>query len=139
LKSHRLESWVKTTGGKGLHVVTPFRPEHSWDDVFAFSRDIAEQLAAEDPEHYTTAFDKRERAGKVLIDYKRNYRTSIAVAGFSPRATPDGAMSVAVRWEELGRLRGGDAFTVSNIRDRLRRLRADPWQDYWKAKQRLRL
>jgi bifunctional non-homologous end joining protein LigD len=139
LRGRDLESWVKTTGGKGLHVVVPFRREHHWDDVFEFARAISEQLAGDDPDQYTTVFDKRQRTGKVLIDYKRNYRTSIAVAGFSLRARPNGAMSVPVKWEGLARLGSGDAFTVANIRDRLRRLRADPWQDYWKAKQRLRL
>jgi bifunctional non-homologous end joining protein LigD len=82
-------------------------------------------------------FDRDERRGKILIDYKRNYRTSIAVAAFSTRATPDGTISVPVKWEELGRLKGSDAWNVINIRERLRRLSADPWKDYWSARQRL--
>jgi bifunctional non-homologous end joining protein LigD len=139
LQDYGLESWVKTTGGKGLHVVTPFKREHDWDSVFQFSHAIAAHLAAEEPERYTTSFDKRARVGKVLIDYKRNHRTSIAVAGFSTRARPDGSMSVPVRWEELGKLRGGDQWTVKTIRDRLRRVSVDPWKDYWSSKQRLRL
>ncbi|HEY4735194.1 MAG TPA: DNA ligase D [Gemmatimonadaceae bacterium] len=136
LEARDLESWVKTTGGKGLHVVVPFRAEHDWSAVFEFSRGIAAQMAAEDA-RYTLSFDKGVRRGKLLIDYKRNYRTSIAVAGFSTRATPEGSISVPVKWEELGRLGGGDAWNVGNIGERLRRLRADPWRGYWTTRQRL--
>jgi bifunctional non-homologous end joining protein LigD len=136
LEQRDLGSWVKTTGGKGLHVVVPFRAEHNWDDVFEFSRQIASQLT-EESSRYTLSFEKSARRGKILIDYKRNYRTSIAVAAFSTRAVPGGAMAVPVAWEELGRLKGSDAFTVMNVRDRLRRLKEDPWKEYFRAKQRL--
>lgn len=137
LRARDLESWVKTTGGKGLHVVVPFRAEHDWDTVFEFSRNTAAQLADEDPAHYTISFDKTERRGKVLIDYKRNYRTSIAVAALSPRARPRAPLSAPVRWEELGRMTGSDQVNVENIEDRLRRLKSDPWRDYWSIRQRL--
>ena len=138
LEQRDLESWVKTTGGKGLHVVAPFRPEHSWDVVFEFSRSIAALLAEAEPKRYTIAFDTGARAGKLLIDYKRNYRTSIVVAGFSTRARPNAPMSVPVRWEDLSRL-GGEQYTVATIREHLRRVRTDPWRGYWTARQRLRL
>ncbi|HJP58479.1 MAG TPA: DNA ligase D, partial [Gemmatimonadaceae bacterium] len=124
LQERGLESWVKTTGGKGLHVVVPFRAEHDWDAVFEFSRTIAAQMTAESP-RYTLSFDKAARRGKILIDYKRNYRTSIAVAAFSTRAVPSGAMSIPVAWDELARLKGSDAWTVQTIRDRLHRLKED--------------
>src|SRR5206468_5406119 len=136
LQARDLDSWFKTTGGKGLHVVVPFRAEHDWDTVFEFSRRIAAQMA-EESSRYTLSFDKGERRGRLLIDYKRNYRTSIAVAGLSTRATPKGSISVPVKWEELGRIRGGDAWNVGNIRGRLHRLGADPWRDYWTSRQRL--
>jgi bifunctional non-homologous end joining protein LigD len=87
LEDRNLKSWVKTTGGKGLHVVTPFRPEHDWDSVFEFSRSVAAGLAHENP-RFIVSFDKGQRRGKLLIDYKRNHRTSIAVAGFSTRGCP---------------------------------------------------
>ena len=138
LQARDLDSWVKTTGGKGLHVVVPFRAEHGWDVVFEFSRQMAASLAEQDPRRYTISFDKRERAGKVLIDYKRNHRTSIAVAGYSIRARPDGAMSVPVRWEELARIESAQ-WTIATIRDRLRRLATDPWREYWRARQRIEL
>ena len=136
LQKRNLESWVKTTGGKGLHVVVPFRAEHDWDSVFEFSRAIATQMTEESP-RYTLSFEKSARRGKILIDYKRNYRTSIAVAAFSTRAKPNGAMSIPVAWEELSRMKASDAWTVQNIRDRLHRIKEDPWHDYFKARQRL--
>ena len=138
LAERDLDSWVKTTGGKGLHVVAPFRPEHDWDSVFEFTRDVATQLAEEDPSRYLVAFARAERRGKVLIDYKRNYRTSIAVAGFSLRARPDASMSIPVRWEELGRIRSAQ-WNAGNVTERLRRLKVDPWKDFWSTRQRLAL
>jgi bifunctional non-homologous end joining protein LigD len=136
LEKRELDSWVKTTGGKGLHVVTPFRAEHDWETVFAFSRAIATEMAERSP-RYILDFDRTARRGKILIDYKRNYRTSIAVAAFSTRATPRATMSVPVKWEELGRLGGSAKWDATNIRDRLRRLKVDPWKSYWSTKQRL--
>ena len=136
LRARDLESWVKTTGGKGLHVVVPFRAEHHWDSVFEFSRGIAAQMTEEDP-RYTLSFDKSARRGKILIDYKRNYRTSIAVAAFSTRALPNGSMSVPIAWDELARLKASDWWTVKNIRERLRRMRGDPWRGYFRSRQRL--
>ncbi|MFL5570250.1 MAG: DNA ligase D [Gemmatimonadaceae bacterium] len=136
LKKRDLESWVKTTGGKGLHVVVPFKAEHDWETVFTFAREVATQMTEISPA-YIVAFDKDQRRGKLLIDYKRNYRTSIAVAAFSTRANPGGTVSVPVKWEELARLKGSDTWNVSNIRDRLRRLPADPWKEFWSARQRL--
>ncbi|HJP86092.1 MAG TPA: non-homologous end-joining DNA ligase, partial [Gemmatimonadaceae bacterium] len=136
LEKRELESWVKTTGGKGLHVVVPFRAEHDWDTVFAFSRTVATEMSDQSA-RYITEFDKSARRGKILIDYKRNYRTSIAVAAFSTRATPRATMSVPMKWEELARLGGSASWGATNIRDRLRRLKTDPWKTYWSNKQRL--
>jgi bifunctional non-homologous end joining protein LigD len=139
LHARDLESWVKTTGSRGLHVVAPFRREHAWDAVFAFSHAVASIIADEEPDRYTTSFDKRARRGKVLIDYKRNHRTSIAVAGYSLRARSNGAVSVPITWTEAGRVGASDRWTVENVRERVRRLRRDPWEAYWTARQRLRL
>lgn len=137
LRGYDLESWVKTTGGKGLHVVVPFQAEHSWDVVFSFSRAAASALVERQPDHYTLSFGKADRAGKILIDYKRNYRTSIAVGAYSMRARPNGAVSVPVSWKELARVDASDRWTVENIRRRVRGQRSDPWSDYWRSRQRL--
>ena len=137
LEQRNLASWVKTTGGKGLHVVAPFRRDHDWDSVFEFSREIAQKMANEDPESYIVSFDRAARRGKVLIDYKRNYRTSIAVAGFSTRAYPSAPLSIPVAWDELARIGRSDRWNVTNIRERLRKLKRDPWEEYWSCTQRL--
>lgn len=137
LEKHALESWVKTTGGKGLHVVVPFDRGPGWDSAFAFSKAVAAEVAAVDPALYTLSFDKADREGRVLIDYKRNYRTSIAIAAFSPRAQTTAPLSVPVAWSELSRLGSGERWTVTNILDRLRRKKSDPWAGYWTASQAL--
>jgi bifunctional non-homologous end joining protein LigD len=137
LRELNLASWVKTTGGNGLHVVVPFRPEHTWATAYEFSRIIATAMAHENASLYTLAFGSSARRGKILIDFKRNIRTSIAVAGFSLRARPDAPISVPVSWSELSRIPAPDAWTATNIRERLRRQRSDPWRGYWLSKQRL--
>lgn len=137
LDAYELESWLKTTGGRGLHVVVPFDREYSWEGVFAFSKQIATAVAASDPQSYTLVFDKDARHGRVLLDYKRNYRTAIAVAAFSTRAKPQASLSVPIAWSELSRLKSSDHWTLANIRARLSRQRVDPWAGYWRASQKL--
>lgn len=136
LSAVSLDSWVKTTGGKGLHVVVPFRRGPSWDAAFAFSRTVAEAIVGEDPKRYTISFSKPDRRGKVLIDYKRNYRTSIAVAGFSMRARPEGTVSFPISWDELTPRLKPERFTVKTI-GKLLAGREDPWKDLWRSSQRL--
>ena len=115
LSTMKLDCWPKTTGGRGLHVVAPIERGRSWDDAFAFSRAVAEAIAGAEPELYTAAFGKSERRGKVLIDYKRNYRTSIAVAAFSPRARPNATVSVPIDWNQVTARLKPDRFTVRSI------------------------
>ena len=131
-----LESWVKTTGGKGLHVVVPFRRGPSWDEAFAFSRAVAQRIVDTEPRVYTLDFDREKRARRILLDYKRNYRTSIAVAGYSTRARPAATLSVPVAWAELGSV-DPESFTLKTVRERLSRRGSDPWKGYWSSAQRL--
>jgi DNA ligase D-like protein (predicted polymerase) len=133
-----LESWPKLTGGQGIHVVAPLRPERPWDEVYAFSRRIADSVVAHDPGSLTVDFARAGRARKILIDYKRNHRAAVAVAAFSARARPNGAMSVPVSWRELTPALTPDRWTVRNLRDRLGRLKSDPWKGFWQNRQRLR-
>jgi bifunctional non-homologous end joining protein LigD len=131
-----LESWVKTTGGRGLHLVVPIVPSLQWDDCLAFSRWIAEMLEAADPARYTTAFPKRGREAKILIDFMRNNRTNTSIAAFSARARPGAAVSMPVAWESLGRT-DPSRFTIASTPDYLRRRSRDPWAGYFRARQRL--
>jgi bifunctional non-homologous end joining protein LigD len=137
LATRGLASWVKSTGGKGLHVVVPLEPHAGWDTCFAFSRAFAETVRREAPNVFTTSFGRTLRQGKILIDYKRNYRTSISVAAFSTRARPEASMSVPLEWQALDPRRPLVPYTVSNIRKRIAKWRDDPWRDYWTARQRL--
>ncbi len=132
-----LDSFVKTTGGKGLHVVVPLAPRADWEACLEFSRAVAEAVVRHDPNLYTTTFAKAGRERKILIDYLRNNRTNTSVAAFSSRARAGAPVSVPVRWDELTPGLAPQSWTVATVESRLARLRRDPWKDYWTSKQRL--
>lgn len=132
-----LQSFVKTTGGVGLHVVVPLLPAADWAACLAFSRAVAAAIVRHAPGTYTTAFAKAGRERKILIDYLRNNRTNTSVAAFSTRANPKASVSVPLAWDELTPTVRSDHYTVRTVRSRLARLRRDPWQAYWSAQQRL--
>ena len=94
-------SFVKTTGGKGLHVVAPIRPEHGWDECVAFARRLAEALVAETPRAFTATMAKAARKDKIFLDYFRNQRGATSVAAYSTRARPGAPVSTPVAWDEL--------------------------------------
>jgi len=108
-----LRSFVKTTGGRGLHVVVPLAPGASWDVCLDFSRAVAEIVTGVDPRSYTTTFAKAGREAKILIDYLRNNRGSTAVAAFSTRARPGAPVSVPLDWDELSPRLRSDHFTCA--------------------------
>jgi bifunctional non-homologous end joining protein LigD len=130
-----LASWVKTTGGKGLHVVVPCKPALDWDQCLQFARAFAHTIAAADPKHFTAAFARGVRGGKVLIDYKRNVRTSVAIATFSTRAQPDASISIPLRWDQIRPSAPPKRITAADVRAFVRRRRRDPWSEYWRCEQ----
>ena len=121
-----LVSFVKTTGGKGLHVVVPIDRRSDWDEARDFTRGVCEQLAEEAPEHYLTQASKSEREGKVFLDYLRNARGATSVAPYSTRARPGAPVSMPIPWDEID---GVDpaGYTVANALDALAARDADPW------------
>ncbi len=137
LAARGLRAFPRLTGGKGLHVVVPLVPSAGWDVVYEFSRTLAASIVRAEPGRFTTRFAKEGRAGKILVDYKRNHRAATTVASYSVRANPDGAVVTPVAWTELPGLRGPDAFTVMNLRERLGSLRRDPWDGFWSCRQTL--
>ena len=137
LHTLELESFVKTTGGKGLHVVAPLVPGPSWDEASAFTRAVAESVARANPRRYITSMAKAERRGKIFIDYLRNIRGATSVAAYSTRATPQATMSVPLTWDELSARITSDHFTIANVPQRLAGLTADPWAAYWRTRQSL--
>ncbi len=125
-----LKSWVKTSGGKGLHVCLPIKPALEWDTVKSFCRGIAEILEKQQPTRYVSDMSKAKRKGRIFVDYLRNGRGATSVAAFSVRARDRGPISVPVRWDEVGELEAANTFTIRNIRDRLDGLKEDPWHDF---------
>lgn len=130
-----LRSWVKTTGGRGLHVVVPIVPALDWSECLDFSRRVSEAFATLDAGLYTTAFAKRGREGKILIDYLRNNRTNTSICAYSARARPGAPVSMPVAWSDLDRT--PDRFTLLTVVKTLGRRRTDPWKGYRDARQRV--
>jgi bifunctional non-homologous end joining protein LigD len=125
-----LESYLKTTGGKGLHVVVPMRPEHRWKEVKDFCHRVAKHMAATLPRHFTASVSKAQRKKKIFIDYLRNQEGATAVAAYSVRAREGAPVSVPLAWAELSAGRKPERFDLRTIRARLDRLGADPWDGY---------
>ena len=135
LAALRLESFVKTTGGRGLHVVVPLTPKAQWSECLDFARAFAETVVRHEPRLFTTRFAKLGRERQILVDYLRNNRTNTSIAAYSTRAKPDAPVSVPLAWDELTAARRPDRFTIRTVPTRLARLGADPWRAYWTTRQ----
>jgi bifunctional non-homologous end joining protein LigD len=131
-----LESFVKLSGGKGLHVVLPVAGI-DWETVKAFTQALAMAMAVDDPKRYVAKMTKSLRGGKIFIDYLRNSLEQTSVAVYSTRARDGAPVSAPVTWEELGRTKGANQYTVLNLAKRLGSLKRDPWQDMNRVRQRL--
>jgi bifunctional non-homologous end joining protein LigD len=129
-----LESWIKTTGGRGLHVVVPIVPHRQWDECLEFTRAVAAALAATNTRLYTTTFAKQGRESKILIDYLRNNRTNTSVCAYSARAREGAAVSMPITWEQLTARLKPERFTVEAVPGVGG---ADPWRGYWPARQKI--
>ncbi|WEX77506.1 DNA ligase D [Sinorhizobium numidicum] len=130
LAGEGLASFVKTSGGKGLHVVAPLKPKAEWPEVKAFTKAIADAMALDSPDRFVSTITKSKRRGKILVDYLRNQRGMTAVAPYSTRARPGAAVSMPLAWDELNEGIGPPYFTVSNTPTRLVALAADPWEEF---------
>ncbi len=137
LRALGLVSYVRTSGGKGLHVVVPLQPACPWPQVKAFARAFAESMAAAEPLAYVATATKKFRKGRIFIDYLRNGRGATSVASFSLRARTGAPVAMPLRWEELGRIKGGDAYSLESAPRRMTRLGEHPWGDYRRTKQNL--
>ena len=133
-----LAAHLKTSGGKGLHVVVPLARRHSWEDVKGFSRALSESVAADDPGLFTTNMAKKERTGRIFIDYLRNSPGATTVAAYSARARPGAPVSTPLTWDELSQGVRPEAFTVATVAKRLA-ARGDPWAGLRDMPQRLTL
>ena len=123
-----LKSFLRTTGGKGLHVVVPLNPGCPWPQVKDFSHAIASTMASAYPDEFIDTASKAKRSGKIFVDYLRNSRGATSIANYSLRARKGAPVAVPLRWEELSKLERGDAFNIHTLPKRLARLRKDPWE-----------
>jgi bifunctional non-homologous end joining protein LigD len=138
LKDLGLVSFVKTSGGKGLHVVVPVQPNVDWERAKAFTQSVAENMAVARPDRYVATMSKAVRRGKIFIDYLRNGRGATAVAPYSTRALPQASVSTPLAWDELSESIRADHFRIGNLRQRLAVLRHDPWAGIFTVRQKLR-
>ena len=137
LQGMGLASFVRTSGGKGLHVVVPFRRGPSWQAVKAFCEAVADAMVERAPERYIATASKAQREGRIFIDWLRNARGATSVCNWSLRARDGAPVAVPLRWEELGRIEGGAAFGMQAALKRAESLKADPWEGMAKLQQRL--
>lgn len=135
LEALDLACFLKTTGGKGLHIVVPLERRHTWNQVKDFSKGVAHHLATTVPTRFTDNLAKRARGGKIFIDYLRNGRGATAVAAYSTRATAGAPISVPLTWDELSHTPRSDYFTLRNIQHRMASLHKDPWAEYGRIRQ----
>ena len=133
LKAQKLESFVKLSGGKGIHVVVPVA-DADWETTKQFSQTITARMAADSPKLYLAKMTKALRAGRIFIDYFRNSREATSIAAYSTRARPGAPVSAPVSWERLSRTTGGNDFSLVDLR---KRLKDDAWAEIGKVRQRL--
>ncbi|HEV3430831.1 MAG TPA: DNA ligase D [Paraburkholderia sp.] len=132
-----LRAWCKTSGGKGLHVVVPLARHAPWDEAKDFAHAVAVHMATTLPDRFSAKMGPKNRTGRIFVDYLRNGRGATSIAAYAPRARPGLGVSVPIRWDELESLTGGGQWTVANLHERLEKLRADPWEGYDNARQRI--
>ena len=137
LETLQLRPFIKTTGGKGLHVVIPVEPKRGWDDAKAFCKAVAELLVRTFPDRFTSKITKSTREGRIFVDYLRNAENATAIAPYSVRAKANAPVAMPIAWEQLDNDLRFDHFNVRNVPTLLRRRRRDPWAELGSVKQTL--
>ena len=137
LSELKLQSWLKTSGGKGLHVVVPLAARLDYDTVKSFSQAIVQHLARTIPQRFVAKSGADNRVGRIFVDYLRNGRSQTTVAAFSARARPGLGVSMPISWDQVSSLKSAAQWSIATAREYLSFETSDPWADYWKAKQTL--
>ncbi len=127
LLEFKLKSWLKTTGGKGLHVTVPIEPRADWDEVKAFCRTVAEELARREPGRFLAVMSKAKRKGKIFVDYLRNGRGQTFIAPYSPRARPGAGIAMPIEWGDLSAKFKPEVFNVRSAEKYLAKRKRDPF------------
>jgi bifunctional non-homologous end joining protein LigD len=128
-------SFLKSTGGKGLHVVAPLTPKQGWDAVKPFAKAIADALVSARPDRYTANPLKRTREGKIFVDYLRNQRGGSAIVNYSTRAKAGAPVACPLRWDELKGLKAAAPYTARTLPARLKTTKRDPWEGFFSTRQ----
>jgi bifunctional non-homologous end joining protein LigD len=137
LEKVSLKSFVRTTGGKGLHVVVPLARRNDWSEAKQFARTLAERLAGRWPEHFVATSAHAKRTGKIYVDYLRNARGATAIASYSTRARPGATVATPVTWDELTPELHPEDYHIGTVPERLARLSNDPWAGLSESRQSL--
>ena len=132
-----LKAWLKSSGGKGLHLVVPLAPRLDYETVKAFSQAIVQHLARTIPSRFVAKSGATNRVGKVFVDYLRNGQGATTVSAFSARARPGLGVSMPISWEQLLTLKSGAQWNIVTAREYLSFEKEDPWADYWSCRQTL--
>lgn len=130
-----LTSFLKTSGGKGLHIVVPLKPKAGWDSVKAFSHAIVSHMAQLLPERFSAVAGPKNRVGKIFIDYLRNGLGATTACAYGARAREGLPVSVPITREEVAQIKGGSQWNIHNLHERLADLQVDPWVDFHSARQ----
>lgn len=137
LEDLELKSFVKLTGGKGLHVHIPVMPLYDWDQIKSFSQSLALELVARNPKKYVANMAKKLRTKKIFVDYLRNGYGATAVVPYSLRARALSAVALPVEWTELRRIKDPQEFTMDKALRKIKSRKKDPWAEMLKLKQRI--
>jgi bifunctional non-homologous end joining protein LigD len=135
LSAAGLTSFLRTSGGKGLHVVVPLARRNTWDELKQFAKSIADTMTRDAPDRYLATLSKAKRRGKVFVDYLRNQRGATAIASYSTRRKPGAPVAVPLAWEELSTRIKPDMYNITNLPKRLEKLSSDPWKDFFSTRQ----
>lgn len=131
----KLKSFVKLTGGKGIHIHIPFEPRYTWDEVKAFSKALADELVSRSPDKYLATMSKELRVGKIFIDYLRNTYGATAVAPYALRSKEESSVAMPLEWEELKKIKSSDQFTLKKALQKIKKRKSDPWKKFLSTKQ----
>jgi bifunctional non-homologous end joining protein LigD len=130
-----LQSFVRTTGGKGAHVVAPLARRGSWEEIKATAKALADALVRDEPERYIAQASKAKRRGKIFIDYLRNDRGATAIASYSARVRPGATVATPRGWDELAASLDPADYDIRMVPERLRSLGRDPWHGFFELRQ----
>jgi bifunctional non-homologous end joining protein LigD len=132
-----LVTYLRLSGGKGLHIVVPIARRNMWDEVKAFAKSVADTMQQTDPDRYIATMSKAKRRGKIYVDYLRNQRGATAIASYSTRARDGAPVAALIGWDEHSAKTRPNMYNIKNLPARLAKLKADPWADFFSTKQSL--